>query len=322
MADQTQPLLQIENLSVCFPVSAGLFRRSHQAVRAINNLSLSLHKNQCLSIVGESGCGKSTLALTILGLQHPTQGRISFDGKPITGADQPGRMQRARMAQMVFQDPYASLNPRQTIHAALAGPLGLHGLRNKGEVDDRIAATLKMVGLKPEQAKRYPHEFSGGQRQRIGIARALILDPKIIVLDEPVSALDVSIRAQIINLLLDLKERLDLSYIMISHDLSVVEHMSDRVAVMYFGQIVEEGPWQSIFANPVHPYTRRLLAAIPDPFMIIRQEDMTRKDMQPPPLSGFSYYPEEIGTHDVYQSPPPTEFLTVGDDHKVRFIAR
>eukprot|EP01132_Coremiostelium_polycephalum_P006447 gene6447-8000_t len=217
-------------VSVCFPVSAGLFRRSHQAVRAINNLSLSLHKNQCLSIVGESGCGKSTLALTILGLQHPTQGSISFDGKPITGADQPGRMQRARMAQMVFQDPYASLNPRQTIHAALAGPLRLHGLRNKGEAEDRIATTLKMI--------------------------------------------------------------------------------------------VEEGPWQSIFANPVHPYTRRLLAAIPDPFMIIRHEDMTRKDMQPPPLSGFSYYPEEIGTHDVYQSPPPTEFLTVGDDHKVRFIAR
>ncbi len=172
-------------------------------------------------------------------------------------------MARARIAQMVFQDPYSSLNPRQSIRTTLEAPLRLHGVTAQSEIDDRIADMLRHVGLRPEQAARYPHQFSGGQRQRIGIARALILRPRIVVLDEPVSALDVSIRAQIINLLLDLKESLSLSYLMISHDLGVVEHMSDRVAVMYLGRIVETGPWQQIFAHPRHPYTRALIAAIP-----------------------------------------------------------
>ncbi|MBK3746140.1 ABC transporter ATP-binding protein [Paraburkholderia aspalathi] len=321
MTNPKEPLLRIDDLSVHFPISSGLFSRSQQAVRAVNNLSLELHKGECLSIVGESGCGKSTLALAILGLQPPTDGSIFFNGKLITGPNQPDRMQRSQMAQMVFQDPYASLNPRQTIQNTLSAPLKLHGMGSKSEIEDRVEAILKMVGLKPEQAKNFPHEFSGGQRQRIGIARALILGPKIIVLDEPVSALDVSIRAQIINLLLELKEQLELSYIMISHDLSVVEHMSDRVAVMYFGQIVEEGPWQRIFTNPVHPYTRRLFNAIPDPFAIIRHDKIVEVEDAPPPLPGYAYYPNVFGSHDIYQTPPSTELLNVEDAHRVRFIS-
>ncbi|WOC16127.1 ABC transporter ATP-binding protein [Pseudochrobactrum sp. MP213Fo] len=322
MSDQTTPLLRIENLDVHFPVSAGLFRKSRQAVRAVNDFSLDLYKGECLSIVGESGCGKSTLALSILGLQKPTAGTIYFEGKPITGAVEPDRLERAKMAQMVFQDPYASLNPRQTIYKSLAAPLRLQGITTKSEVNDRVERTMKLVGLKPEQATRLPHEFSGGQRQRIGIARALVLNPKVVVLDEPVSALDVSIRAQIINLLLELKDELQLSYIMISHDLSVVEHMSDRVAVMYFGQVVEQGPWQRVFSNPIHPYTRRLMGAIPDPFAIVKGEEVLKQDDAPPPPQGYEYFPREFGTHDVYTVPPATELLTVEDAHQVRFIAR
>jgi peptide/nickel transport system ATP-binding protein len=214
--------------------------------------------------VGESGCGKSTLALSILGLQSPTRGKIILDGVEVNAdAD---RAHLARTVQMVFQDPYASLNPRQTVRRTLADPLRLNGVTNSGEVADRVAEMMKRVGLRPEQADRYPHEFSGGQRQRIGIARALILRPKLVICDEPVSALDVSIRAQIINLLLELKDSMNLAYVMISHDLGVVEHMSDRVAVMYLGRIVESGPWREIFERPRHPYTRALISAIPDPF--------------------------------------------------------
>ncbi len=318
---ELKPLLTIDKLSVHFPVQSGLFKKSRRFVHAVNDLSLQLHKGECLSIVGESGCGKSTLALAILGLQPPTSGSVHFKGRLISGDNGPSRSERARMAQMVFQDPYASLNPRQTIYKSLADPLRLNDDFPKSEIDDRIELTMKRVGLKPEQAKRYPHEFSGGQRQRIGIARALILEPQIIVLDEPVSALDVSIRAQIINLLLELKDELDLSYLMISHDLSVVEHMSDRVAVMYFGQIVEEGPWQDIFNNPVHPYTRQLLSAIPDPFAFVRGEDILHEYRPLPAPDGLQFYPEQLGRHDVYKTPPPTQFMAIEPQHRVRFLA-
>ena len=222
--------------------------------------------DECLGLVGESGCGKSTLALAIMGLVLPTRGRIHVGGQQISGDKPPDRMAMARTVQMVFQDPYASLNPRQTVRRTLADPLHLHGVGDKAEVEARVIDMMAKVGLRPEHADRYPHEFSGGQRQRIGIARALILKPKLVICDEPVSALDVSIRAQIINLLLELKDEMGLAYIMISHDLGVVEHVSDRVAVMYLGRIVEQGGWQEIFENPRHPYTRALIAAIPDPF--------------------------------------------------------
>ena len=222
-----------------------------------------MRPGECLGLVGESGCGKSTLALAIMGLLRPTRGRITLDGQALSARD---RLETARTVQMVFQDPYASLNPRQTVRRTLADPLRLHGVTDKTEVEHRVMDMLAKVGLRPEHADRYPHEFSGGQRQRIGIARALILQPKLVICDEPVSALDVSIRAQIINLLLELKDEMGLAYIMISHDLGVVEHVSDRVAVMYLGRIVEQGGWQEIFENPRHPYTRALIAAIPDPF--------------------------------------------------------
>ena len=317
MNSQTEPLLEIDNLSVHFPTGGGLFGRGRQLLRAVNNVSLTLRKGECLSIVGESGCGKSTLALSIVGLQKPTAGTIRFEGKSISGPEQPSRLDRARMAQMVFQDPYASLNPRQTIYTSLAAPLKLHGVTHRGEIDHRIEEIMRHVGLKPDQAKRFPHEFSGGQRQRIGIARALVLSPKIIVLDEPVSALDVSIRAQIINLLLELKDKLELSYIMISHDLSVVEHMSDRVGVMFFGQMVETGPWDKIFANPTHPYTRRLISAIPDPFAEVAHETLL-DDRAPGPPSGFDFYPKTFTGHDVYSAPEPSKLVEIAEGHRVR----
>ncbi|MBP1876374.1 peptide/nickel transport system ATP-binding protein [Ensifer adhaerens] len=322
MSDNNEPLVRVDGLSVHFPVRNGLFGRTKRTLRAVNELSLTLNKGECLSVVGESGCGKSTLALSILGLQEPTAGEIFFEGRSITGKAQPTRLERAGMAQMVFQDPYASLNPRQTIYTSLAAPLKLHGVKDRAEINRRIESMMQLVGLKPEQARRFPHEFSGGQRQRIGIARALILNPKVVVLDEPVSALDVSIRAQIINLLLELKERLDLSYIMISHDLSVVEHMSDRVAVMYFGQIVETGSWDRVFTEPQHPYTRRLIGAILDPVTELTGQSPVDTRETPEPPAGYDYYPREFGKHDVYSLPPASQLVALHEDHSVRLIAR
>ena len=250
-------LLQVQDLAVHFPLTG-----PKRTVHAVDGVDLELRRGECLGLVGESGCGKSTLALALLGLQSPTRGRVLFDGEDLSAMS---RLERASRVQMVFQDPFASLNPRQTVHETLATPLRLHGVRDKPEIASRIQDLLREVGLSPDQAKRLPHEFSGGQRQRVGIARALVLRPQVLVLDEPVSALDVSIRAQIINLLIDLQQSLGLAYIMISHDLGVVEHISDRVAVMYLGRIVEIGPWQQIFTRPAHPYTKALIAAIPDP---------------------------------------------------------
>src|SRR5215211_8960686 len=285
-------ILSVEDLAVHFPVGGGLLGGGRRLLRAVDGVDLELKRGECLGLVGESGCGKSTLALSILGLQMPTRGRIVLDGQVVTGRQSGDRKAMARIVQMVFQDPYASLNPRQTVRRTLEDPLRLHGVTAQSEIDGRVAAMLRHVGLRPEQAGRYPHEFSGGQRQRIGIARALILNPKIVICDEPVSALDVSIRAQIINLLLELKETLGLSYIMISHDLGVVEHMSDRVAVMYLGRIVETGRWETIFTRPRHPYTRALIAAIPDPFGRTRGVKVTGEVPNPlDPPAGCSFHP-------------------------------
>jgi len=257
-----ESLLALDDLAVHFAVGS-YFSGGVKTLKAVDGVTFDVKPGECLGLVGESGCGKSTLALAIMALVPPTRGRITLDGRDLKERQ---RLETARMVQMVFQDPYASLNPRQTVRRTLATPLGLHGISDKAEVEARVVDMLAKVGLRPEHADRYPHEFSGGQRQRIGIARALILRPKLVICDEPVSALDVSIRAQIINLLLELKDEMGLSYIMISHDLGVVEHVSDRVAVMYLGRIVEQGGWQEIFENPRHPYTRALIAAIPDPF--------------------------------------------------------
>ena len=257
-----EPLLTLQDLAVHFQVGSA-FGGSVRTLKAVDGVDLDVAPGECLGLVGESGCGKSTLALSIMGLVPPTRGQVRLNGHELSKRE---RMATARTVQMVFQDPYASLNPRQTVRRTLADPLRLHGIANRTEVDHRVMDMLAKVGLRPDHADRYPHEFSGGQRQRIGIARALILQPKLVICDEPVSALDVSIRAQIINLLLELKDELGLAYIMISHDLGVVEHVSDRVAVMYLGRIVEQGGWQEIFEDPRHPYTRALIAAIPDPF--------------------------------------------------------
>ena len=302
-------LLSLDDLAVHFQVGSAL-RGGIKTLKAVDGVTLDVQPGECLGLVGESGCGKSTLALAIMGLVPPTRGRIDLDGQQITGKQKPDRMATARTVQMVFQDPYASLNPRQTVRRTLADPLRLHGVTDKAEVESRVADMMAKVGLRPDHADRYPHEFSGGQRQRIGIARALILKPKLVICDEPVSALDVSIRAQIINLLLDLKDEMGLAYIMISHDLGVVEHVSDRVAVMYLGRIVEQGAWQEIFENPRHPYMRALIAAIPDPFhrAAVSAEAKAKGEiasaLNPPP--GCHFHPRCPLKEDICVAETPT----------------
>ena len=254
----TGPLLVAENL-----VKHYKSRDGEGVARAVDGVSLALKRGETLGIVGESGCGKSTLARLILRLIEPTSGRISFDGDDVMALGHAQLRQRRRDMQIVFQDPYASLDPRMSIGQIIAEPLDIHGLGTRAERRQKVEDLLLMVGLDRSALQRYPHEFSGGQRQRIGIARAIALEPKLLILDEPVSALDVSIQSQILNLLIDLKSRLNLSYIFISHDLSVVEHVSDRVLVMYLGRIVEEGTATQVLRQPRHPYTEALVSAVP-----------------------------------------------------------
>ena len=252
-------LLEVSNLSKHYPARDG-----NGLVKAVNNVSLSLEVGRTLGIVGESGCGKSTLARLILRLIEPTAGTIHFNGENLVGLASPALRRRRRDIQIVFQDPYASLDPCMNVAAIITEPLDIHGIGSKAERKAKVLELLDLVGLDPNAASKYPHEFSGGQRQRIGIARAIALEPKLVVLDEPVSALDVSIQSQILNLLIDLKKRLGLSYIFISHDLSVVEHVSDDVAVMYLGQIVEHGKTAQVLRAPLHPYSQALVSAIPE----------------------------------------------------------
>jgi oligopeptide transport system ATP-binding protein len=265
-ADGATPLLEVTDLVKHFPIKSGiLIDREVGRVRAVDGVSLTVSPGETLGLVGESGCGKSTLARTILQLLAPTSGSVRFDGQEIAGIG--GRRLRLlrREMQMIFQDPYASLNPRKRVGQIVGEPLKLHGLADGKELQRQVEELLDRVGLAAEHYNRFPHEFSGGQRQRIGIARALALRPKLIIADEPVSALDVSIQAQIINLLEDLQDEFKLTYIVVAHDLGVVRHVADRVAVMYLGKIVELGPAGEVYANPVHPYTEALLSAVPIP---------------------------------------------------------
>jgi oligopeptide/dipeptide ABC transporter ATP-binding protein len=251
-------LIETRNLSKYYPSRDG-----KTVVRAVNGVNLYLGKGHTLGVVGESGCGKSTLARLMLGLIEPTSGEVLFNGEDLLKLDSAALRQRRREIQIVFQDPYASLDPRMSVSAIISEPLDIHGVGTRAERNVKMLGLLDLVGLDRNSAAKYPHEFSGGQRQRIGIARAIALEPKLIVLDEPVSALDVSIQSQILNLLLDLKKRLNLSYIFISHDLSVVEHVSDEVAVMYLGGIIEYGEALRVLNSPLHPYTQALVSAIP-----------------------------------------------------------
>ena len=260
-------LLEVKDLKMYFPVTAGIiFQRKVADVKAVDGVTFSIMKGETLGLVGESGCGKTTTGRAILQLYKPTQGNIIFEGRDLTQLSGSEMRAMRRKIQVIFQDPYGSLNPRMTCGDIVGEPLTVHKLTtNKGEYRDRVAELLEVVGLNPYMGDRYPHEFSGGQRQRIGIARALAVNPSFIVCDEPVSALDVSIQAQVINLLEDLQERFGLTYLFIAHDLSVVRHISDRVAVMYLGHIVELADRNELYENPLHPYTKALLSAVPIP---------------------------------------------------------
>ena len=318
----SQPILTVKDLKVHFPVKKGILSRTRGYVYAVDGVSFTLKKGETLGIVGESGCGKTTTALAVLDLVSPTHGQVYFKGKEITGfagLKPAEKMVLRKQLQIIFQDPYSSLNPRMTLNAILGMPMKLHGLYPGKARRERVEYLLERVGLSPEHGSRYPHEFSGGQRQRIGIARALSLDPEVIICDEPVSALDVSIQAQIINLLMDLQEEFDLSYIFVSHDLAVVEHVSDRIMVMYLGKIVESAPYQELYSNPLHPYTQALLSAVPvaDPRERVLRIGL-KGDVPSPlrPPSGCAFHPRcKLCAEKCEQEAP--ELIEHSQDHWV-----
>jgi oligopeptide/dipeptide ABC transporter ATP-binding protein len=294
MTPAIRPILEVTDLTKHFPIRKGLLSRTIGHVRAVDGISFSVNEGEVLGLVGESGCGKTTAGRCILRLIEPTSGSIRFNGQEITGLPFREMRQLRRQMQIIFQDPYSSLNPRLSVRTMLTEVLGVHGIANGQAARERAGELLRMVGLSPSQAARYPHEFSGGQRQRIGIARALALNPKLIVADEPVSALDVSIQAQIVNLLRDLQKEMSLTYLFIAHDLSVVEHISNRVAVMYLGKIVELASSLELYRDPRHPYTVALLSAIPSHDPDARKTRIVlRGDVPNPssPPSGCRFHP-------------------------------
>jgi len=279
------PLVEVRNLVKHFPITGGVFLREVAAVKAVDGVDLTINQGETVGLVGESGCGKSTLGRLILRLDEPTSGDILFQGESILGYDNRKMRTLRKEMQIIFQDPFSSLNPRKNVAQIVGEPLYVHGMKNRRERDARVLELLEVVGLKREHMRRYPHQFSGGQRQRIGVARALALNPKLIICDEAVSALDVSIQAQVINLLEDLQDEFGLTYLFISHALSVVQHISDRVAVMYLGKIVETAESDSLYREPLHPYSQALLSAAPVPDPRRKRDRIVLPGDVPSPIS-------------------------------------
>ncbi len=307
-SNQSDHLVEARNLVKHYPIRGGIFFKEVASVKAVDGVDLFIKPGETLGLVGESGCGKTTLGRAILRLEEPTAGTVLFEGENILAYDnRQMRLLRSKM-QIIFQDPFSSLNPRKTVAQIIGEPLLIHGMKDRRERDDRVQYLMEVVGLRKEQMRRYPHMFSGGQRQRIGVARALALNPKLIVCDEAVSALDVSIQAQVLNLLNDLQGEFGLTYLFISHDLHVVEHVSDRVAVMYLGKIAELAPGKSLYEKPLHPYSQALLSASPMPDPKRKQQRIILKGDVPSPIdppSGCRFHTRCIYTQDICRTDEP-----------------
>ena len=312
-------LLEVENLKKYFPVKKGILSRTVGQVRAVDGISFTINRGETLGLVGESGCGKTTVGRSILRLIEPTSGRVSFNGINLMELDREELRNTRASLQIIFQDPFSSLDPRMNVGQIIAEPIRNHMKITRSEIRQRVAFLMERVGLHPEQSRRYPHEFSGGQRQRIGIARALALNPLAIICDEPVSALDVSIQAQVINLLAQLKDQMNLSYLFIAHDLSVVEHISDRVAVMYLGRIVELTTDRELYRNPLHPYSQALLSAVPIPDPEVHKQKILLQGDVPSPMNpptGCTFHTRCPECEDICSQEIPV-FKNVGGEHWV-----
>ena len=314
MSANGSPLLVVEGLKKYYPVRGGVFAAKIGDVRAVDGVSFEVKEGETLGLVGESGCGKSTLGRAVMRLEEPTAGRVLFEGADIAHASKSELFRLRRDMQAIFQDPYSSLNPRMTVGEIVREPLLVHGIGSRAEQVEKVRALFETVGLAAEMMDRYPHEFSGGQRQRIGIARALALDPRLVIADEPVSALDVSVRSQVLNLMVKLQRERNLTYIFISHDLSVVEHLSDSIATMYLGRIVEIGPADTVFKKPAHPYTRALIEAVPVPDPDVRHRSAPIKGEAPSPIApppGCPFHPRcPFAIPACKQAIPPLEPVT------------